>query len=126
MKFKIAHTNFNVKNLKESLEFYNKALGMEEKRRYNGEGFTLAYIGDETGTHLLELTELDKHPQPYDLGENEIHFAFTVDDFDAAYEHHKAMDCICYENKGMGIYFIKDPDGYWLEIMPTKMENLGE
>jgi lactoylglutathione lyase len=25
-----------------------------------------------------------------------------------------------YENKEMGIYFIKEPDGYWLEIVPEK------
>ncbi|MEQ2429360.1 lactoylglutathione lyase, partial [Enterocloster hominis] len=27
---------------------------------------------------------------------------------------------ICYENPGMGIYFITDPDGYWLEIVPAR------
>ena len=30
------------------------------------------------------------------------------------------MECICFENKEMGIYFIEDPDGYWLEIVPAK------
>jgi lactoylglutathione lyase len=30
------------------------------------------------------------------------------------------MGCICYENKDMGIYFIIDPDGYWIEILPNK------
>ena len=30
------------------------------------------------------------------------------------------MDCICYENKEMGIYFINDPDGYWLEVVPVR------
>ena len=28
------------------------------------------------------------------------------------------MGCICYENQAMGIYFISDPDGYWLEVLP--------
>ena len=31
---------------------------------------------------------------------------------------HKEMDCICFENKAMGIYFIADPDNYWIEILP--------
>lgn len=35
-----------------------------------------------------------------------------------AYQKHKAMGCVCYENKDMGIYFINDPDGYWIEIIP--------
>ena len=41
-------------------------------------------------------------------------------DFAAAHEKHKEMGCICYENPAMGIYFIQDPDGYWLEIVPTR------
>jgi lactoylglutathione lyase len=30
------------------------------------------------------------------------------------------MGCIVYENLDMGIYFITDPDGYWVEIIPEK------
>lgn len=30
------------------------------------------------------------------------------------------MGCIAFENHDMGIYFITDPDGYWLEILPEK------
>jgi lactoylglutathione lyase len=30
------------------------------------------------------------------------------------------MGCVCYENKAMGLYFIEDPDGYWIEILPEK------
>ena len=56
----------------------------------------------------------------YDLGECEFHLAFRTDDFDAAYALHKEMGCICYENPAMGIYFIQDPDGYWLEIVPVR------
>lgn len=31
------------------------------------------------------------------------------------------MGCICFENPAMGIYFINDPDGYWIEIIPEDM-----
>jgi lactoylglutathione lyase len=34
---------------------------------------------------------------------------------------HENMGCICFENTDMGIYFISDPDGYWLEILPASM-----
>ena len=54
------------------------------------------------------------------IGGNEFHLAVVADDFDEAYAHHKEMDCICYENKPMGIYFIMDPDGYWIEIIPRR------
>ena len=33
---------------------------------------------------------------------------------------HGEMGCVCYENPDMGIYFIEDPDGYWLEVVPEK------
>jgi lactoylglutathione lyase len=46
--------------------------------------------------------------------------AFETDDYEAAYKLHKEMGCICYENPEMGIYFIVDPDGYWLEIVPAR------
>lgn len=37
-----------------------------------------------------------------------------------AHALHEKLGCICYENLAMGIYFISDPDGYWIEIIPTK------
>ena len=30
------------------------------------------------------------------------------------------MGCVCYENPDMGIYFIEDPDGYWIEVVPVR------
>ena len=68
----------------------------------------------------MELTWLRDMDRPYELGDNEIHLAFEVDDFDAALAKHKEMGCVCFENPAMGIYFIEDPDGYWLEIVPAK------
>lgn len=120
MKFKMVHENYNVVDLDKSLAFYQKALGLHEKRRVEGDGFIIVYIGNEESPFELELTWLAEHPQPYNLGEEEFHLAFAVDDFDAAYQLHKEMDCICFENPSMGIYFIQDPDGYWLEVVPTR------
>ena len=68
----------------------------------------------------LELTWLHDRKDPYDLGENEFHLAVTTDRFEEAHRLHQEMDCICYENQAMGIYFISDPDGYWIEILPEK------
>lgn len=114
------HNNINVSNLSNSINFYKEALGLQEVRRINGNGFIIVYLGDGQGSHLLELTQLDSHPQKYDLGENEMHIAFETKDFKGAFLHHKKMGCICYENQEMGLYFISDPDGYWLEILPEK------
>jgi lactoylglutathione lyase len=122
MAFTIVHNNYNVKNLDESLAFYEKALGLTEARRsVAADGsFILVYLTDGRGAHQIELTWLRDHPQPYDLGENEIHLAVRADDYDAAHALHQAMGCICYENDRMGLYFIEDPDGYWIEIVPVR------
>ena len=120
MKFTFAHNNLNVLDLEKSVKFYQEALGLKEIRRKEaGDGsFILVFLGDETTSHRLELTWLRERKEPYDLGDNEIHLAFYVDDFEAAHELHRKMGCICYENEAMGLYFINDPDGYWIEILP--------
>ena len=123
MTFNFAHNNFNVRDLDKSLVFYQEALGLTEIRRITAEdgSFVIVYLGDASGSpHSLELTWLRDWDRPYNLGDNEFHLAFTVDNFEAAHTLHKEMDCICFENEAMGIYFIVDPDGYWLEILPNK------
>ena len=122
MQFKFAHNNFNVLDLDKSLKFYEEALGLKEKRRKEAAdgSFILIYLGDSQTSHLLELTWLRDRTEPYNLGENEFHLAFEVDDYEAAHAKHAEMGCICYENPAMGIYFINDPDNYWLEIVPAK------
>jgi len=120
MKFTFVHNNLNVFNLEKSLAFYQQALGLKESRRITAPdgAFIIVYLADGESKHLLELTWMRDMERPYDLGDNEIHLAFRTDNFTAAHKKHQEMGCICYENKNMGIYFIADPDGYWLEILP--------
>lgn len=122
MDFRFAHNNLNVLDLEKSLTFYEQALGLKEVRRKAGAAgsFILVYLGDGQTGHQLELTWLRDRKTPYNLGDNEIHLAFVTADFAAAHAHHQKMNCICYENTAMGIYFIADPDGYWLEIVPER------
>jgi len=120
--FKFVHNNINVKDLTKSIEFYDKALGLKEVRRIEpADGsFIIVYLSDNQTTHQLELTWLRDWDRPYNLGDNEFHLAFRTDDFDQAHKLHEEMGCICYENPQMGIYFISDPDGYWLEVLPSR------
>lgn len=120
MTFTFAHNNVNVFDLDRSLAFYKEALGLAEVRRIAAKdgSFLIVYLGDGRSAHRLELTWLRDRTDKYDLGDNEIHLAFRTDDYDGAFRKHKEMGVVCYENPTMGIYFIEDPDGYWIEILP--------
>lgn len=122
MKFKMYHENYNVLDLEKSLEFYDKALGLKPVRRIDAEdgSYAIVFIGNDTTDFQLELTWLRDRTEPYSLGDEEFHLAFHTDDYEAAHKLHEEVGCICFENPEMGIYFIKDPDGYWLEIVPEK------
>lgn len=101
---------------------FTRSLGLHELRRMEAEdgSYSIVYIGNEETDFELELTWLRDHVGPYDLGDEEFHLAFRPDDFEAAHKKHREMGCICLENPQMGIYFIQDPDGYWLEIVSEK------
>ena len=120
--FTFNHYNFNVADLEKSIAFYNEALGLTPvSRKAASDGsFQIVFLGDGKTDFRLELTWLRDHPQPYDLGECEFHLALQAEDYEAAHAKHEKMGCICFENPSMGIYFISDPDGYWLEIIPSR------
>ena len=116
------HVKFSVMSLEKSVEFYKKALGLTEKRRKEGSdgSFINLYLGDPKSNFQLELTWNKGREEPYDLGEECFHLALTSDDMEASHRLHEEMGCIAFENHAMGVYFIKDPDGYWIEIIPEK------
>ncbi len=122
MNFKFNHFNFNVLNLEKSVDFYKEALGLiEVKRKESPDGsFILIYVGDGESDFSLELTWMRDRTEAYDLGEQEFHLAMAVDDYEEAFKKHQEMGCVEYVNESMGIYFITDPDGYWVEIVRKK------
>lgn len=123
IKGRFDHFNINVTNLEKSIEFYQKALGLREHHRKEASNgsFILVYLADESSNFLLELTWLRDRKEAYELGDNESHLCMRVQgDYDEVREYHRTMGCICYENTDMGLYFINDPDDYWIEILPIK------
>jgi lactoylglutathione lyase len=122
MQFHFIHENFNVLDLDKSIKFYEEALGLKVVREKNAEdgSYKIVYLEDGITNFQLELTWLADRTEKYDLGDEEFHLAFRVDNYEEAFKKHKEMDCVVYVNEKMGIYFITDPDGYWLEIVPTR------
>ena len=123
IKARFDHYNINVFDLSKSIKFYEEALGFNEVRRKEAsdESFILVYMGDNVTDFNVELTWLRDWDRSYNLGDNEQQLCVRVEgDYDEIRAFHKDMGCVCYENKDMGLYFINDPDGYWIEILPLR------
>lgn len=119
----IEHCNINVVDVDRSIKFYEEAVGLHVASRQDAAdgSYVIVKMTDDNGFYKLELTWLKDHPQPYNLGENESHICFRVaEDYDTVRQFHKEKGWVCFENEEMGLYFITDPDGYWLEILPQK------
>ena len=116
------HFNFNVLDLEKSIAFYKEAIGLSVVREKNASdgSYRIVFLGDDRTGFRLELTWMRDRKEPYNLGDEEFHLAFVTDEYDAFHKKHEEMGCICYENPSMGIYFINDPDGYWIEIVPVR------
>ena len=121
---KLLHTMIRVKDVDKSLDFYTKVFGMElsEKRRL--EDCWLYFLTDKESGQQIELTYNDETPENgYEIGSGFGHFAFGVDSMD---EFTKKLNSLGYSylyepfdltGKGSLIAFIKDPDGYEIEII---------
>jgi len=122
IKAKMIHENFHVLDYQKSLDFYKQALGLEVKRTIEPDdgSWKLFYLSNDTSDFELELTWNRGRVEPYNNGSDDTHLAFAVEDIDLARALHESMSCVVYENKDMGIYFIADPDGCWLEILPMR------
>lgn len=123
VKSRFDHFNINVLDLDKSIAFYNKALGLKEHHRKEAAdgSFILVYLTDNETGFLLELTWLRDRNEAYELGDNESHLCFRVaGNYDEVHKYHKEMGAVCFENTAMGLYFINDPDDYWIEILPAK------
>ena len=121
MKPTILHTCITVYDLEKSLRFYQDVLGLKEEKRIvfpKGDRISV-FLADETSSNKIELTWIKDHA-PYDLGDNLGHIGIKTDDIDAARKEHERLGIVTGEIKMFNVYFIKDPDGYIIEIIPTK------
>jgi lactoylglutathione lyase len=113
-----------VKNIEESLKFYTQLLNMKLDHKKRLDDCELYFLTDEEGTTQIELTYNDKTPENgYDLGSGFGHFGFSVKSLD---DFTQKMNSLGYKylyepfdvtSKGSKIAFIKDPDGYEIELI---------
>lgn len=120
------HTMLRVGDLQRSVDFYSKAFGMKEIRRRDVPGgkYTLAFVGfgEEEDNTLIELT-YNYGVEKYEMGGAFGHLAVGVPDVAAACEQAaKAGGTITrpagpVQHGTTIIAFVKDPDGYSIELV---------
>lgn len=121
---KFLHTMIRVKDIKKSLEFYEKLIGLKLVSEKRLDDCTLYFLADNEGDVQIELTYNDETPKNgYDIGSGFGHFAFKVDSMDEVTLKLKEMGYeYLYEPYklsavGSTISFVKDPDGYEIEFI---------
>lgn len=128
-KPRIRHTMLRVKDIDKSIDFYTRLFGMTLFRRRDNEGgkYTVAFVGygDENADPAIELTYNWGHDDDYDKGAAFGHIAIGVPDIYGL--------CEMLEKEGVEIprpvgplkhggpnaaviAFVKDPDGYMIEL----------
>jgi len=122
---KLVHSMIRVLDESRSVEFYKTAFGLDVADRLDFDGFTLVYLRNWENDVELELTVNKGGTQPYDLGNGYGHIAFVVDDVDAEHARFEAAGfsprkLVDFQNDGQKLarfFFVKDPDGYEIEVM---------
>jgi len=128
---RLLHTMIRVADLEKSVAFYTKVLGMKELRRSENTEYryTLAFVGygDEKENAVIELT-YNWDTDSYDHGNAFGHLAIEYDDIYAACKEIKALGGVVSREPGpvkggtTEIAFVKDPDGYAIELIQKKVQ----
>ena len=126
---KFLHTMIRVVDLDKSIKFYTKVLGMSVLDRFENQEYrySLVFVGspEQPDCATIELT-YNWDTGSYDLGNAFGHMALGCEDIYAACEKIKALGGNVTREPGpmkggeTHIAFIKDPDGYPIELIQTK------
>ena len=117
------HVMLRVEALEESLEWYGEHLAYEEKDRYEGDGFTIVYLGpEEMGEEAAFLELTHNEGESPELGDAWGHVAVRVPEGELEEHYQQLMDGGVEdyrdpESCGGRYAFVKDPDGHEIEIV---------
>ena len=122
---KMIHSMIRVLDEKRTVDFYNKAFGLEVAQRLDFETFTLVYLSNKESEFELELTINKGREEPYERGNGYGHLAVSVED--VAAEHARLTELGLNPRKLVDFapggeviarfFFIADPDGYEIEVL---------
>ncbi|AGT10742.1 VOC family protein [Paracoccus aminophilus] len=121
---KMIHSMIRVGNEARSLAFYKTAFGLDVAERLDFETFSLIYLANAESSFELELT-VNKGTESYDLGNGYGHLAVSVEDVVAEHARltelglapRKLVDFAPAGEVIAKFFFIKDPDGYEIEVL---------
>ena len=124
MSYPMIHLCFRVMDLEASRTFYQRAFGFEVSRQKDFPGdFTLLYLQAPGHPFELELTYNYGRQEPYQVGNGFSHIAVRCDDLEASHRRHQELGLQPEAIKGLGkdgkghFYFLRDPDGYFIEVI---------
>jgi lactoylglutathione lyase len=122
---KMIHSMIRVLDDARSIDFYNRAFGLDVADTLDFETFRLVYMSNPDTGFELELTLNKGRTEPYELGDGYGHLAVSVDDIareharltDLGFEPRKIVDFAPAGERIARFFFIADPDGYEIEVI---------
>lgn len=125
---KLLHAMIRVKDIKKSLKFYQDVFEMELVKEMRLSDCSLYFLSDNNGNVQIELTYNDETPaEGYNIGNGFGHFAFEVESMDVFGQKLKAngyeylYEPFILEPHNLKVAFVKDPDGYEIELIEGKV-----
>lgn len=85
---KMIHSMIRVADEARSIDFYDRAFGLEVADRFAFDGFKLIYLSNPETGFELELT-VNEGQGGYDLGNGYGHLAVSVEDIEAEHERQR-------------------------------------
>ncbi len=122
---KAIHMMVRVLDEAKSVDFYEKAFGLQIADRFDFDDFTLVYLRNPENDFEVELTVNKDRTEPYTHGDGYGHVAFAVDDLDADHARFESLGLKPNPIKEFHrhgtlmarFFFVQDPDGYKIEML---------
>ena len=121
---KFAHVSITVKDMEESIAFYQNVMGLDlvSRRKIPENNAEVAFLSDKISDVRIELTYW-RDKTDWTSGDELDHLAFTVPDMDVAMETFRsqhveiAKEPYSLQGSARKIAFITDPNGIWIELI---------